>query len=63
MSKKTKSSPILIFFVVLFTLCIISILIDYWYISLPVALVGVGVAIYFIQKRKNAKEQFPCLLK
>lgn len=55
MSKNKKKSPVIIFFICLFALCIISILFSYWYISLPVAVIGISVAIYIIQKRKKDK--------
>lgn len=57
MSKKTKSSPFLIIIAVVLALCIISILIDYWYISLPIVAICIAIAIYFISKSKKNKAQ------
>lgn len=56
MSKKSKSSPIFTIILVFLGLCILSIILDYWYIFLTIAVIGVAVTIYIIQKRKKKKE-------
>ncbi len=56
MSKKSNSSPIFTIILVILGLCVLSIILDYWYIFLTIAVIGIAVTIYIIQKRKKKKE-------